>query len=341
MTQSDNGLDQVIDGLYDSSHVLLSSHVRSDPDAIGSELGLSFLLKHLDRTVEIANHGGVDEHCSWLPGADQIKSGTADITGDHDTFVTVDCANRERLGDLSPLVDESETVINIDHHESNDLFGDVNWIRPACSSVGEMVFEIWDRTEFELSRDPAECIYTSIVSDTGQFAFPQTSARSHEVTARLLEKGVQPQEVSGKLFQNYERSELDLMSYVIDNLREASDCPFSWSTLDREAYRTCGTEPWDSQPYVQLVMQLKNVEVGLLLRRLRDPEVSGQHQGNIKGSLRSRGMYDVGAIAGLFGGGGHAQAAGFVVEDQSDMEQAERRVIDRIKEAIKHGNFKQ
>ncbi len=341
MTQADSVLNQVVEGLYESSHVLLASHVRSDPDAIGSELGLSFLLKKIGCEVEIANHGGVDQHCSWLPGADQIKCGTANITGNHDTFITVDCANRERLGDLSPIVDQSETVINIDHHASNDLFGDVNWILPNCSSVGEMVFEIWDRTDLQLSRDPAECLYTSIVSDTGQFAFPQTSSRSHEVAARLLEKGVEPQEVSGKLFQNYERSELDLMSYVIDNLSEASDCPFAWSTLDRDAYQTCGTEPWDSQPYVQLVMQLKKVEVGLLLRRLRDPEVGGQHQGHIKGSLRSRGTYDVGEIAGLFGGGGHAQAAGFVVENQNEMVQAEKRVIDRIKEAIKNGSYRQ
>lgn len=341
MSDTEQALDQVIDGLHDSEHVLLSSHVRSDPDSIGSELGLLFLLENLDKTVEIANDGGVDYHCQWMPRVELIKGGPDEVSGDHDTMVTVDCANRERLGDMSELADRCETVINIDHHASNDLFGDINWIRPKCSSVGEMIYEIWHRSEHELQQPAATCLYASIVSDTGQFAFPQTSSRSHEVAARLLEKGVEPQEVTGKLFQNYQRSELDLMAYVINNLSVTDDNAFGWSILDQEAYETCGTEPWDSQPYIQLIMQLKGVEVGLLLRRLRNPNVSGRHQGNIKGSLRSRGTYNVGKIAGLFGGGGHAQAAGFVVEDESSMERAQETVVNRIKEAMEDGKFHQ
>ncbi len=339
--QQDRVLERVTQGIRNSSHVLLCSHIRSDPDSIGSELALAFLLEELDRTYEIANHGGVDKHCRWLPRANEIMNGPEQISGAHDTLVSVDCANLKRLGNMATVAERSEVVINIDHHVSNNHFGDVNWIIPDASSVGEMIYELWEEMEVHVHREAATCIYTSIVSDTGQFAFPQTSSRSHEVTARLLEKGVKPQRVSGKLFQDYDRPELDLMAYVINNLNVSEECPLAWSRLDEEAYRTCGTEPADSQPYVQLVMQLEGVEVGLLLRRLRGSDVSEHHQGLIKGSLRSKGTFDAGKLAGIFGGGGHAQAAGFVVEEKSSMREAEQYVIQRFEEAIKDGEFRQ
>jgi len=336
----DEAFKQVIDALRDGSHFLLCSHVRSDPDAIGSELGLWYLLRELGKEVEIANHGGVDHHCRWLPNADRIESRTEDLTGNHDTVLTVDCANRERLGDMEELVVSSGAkIINIDHHATNEKFGDVNWIEAERSSVGEMIFEIWARMSPEIWREPATCLYASLVSDTGQFAFPQTSARSHEVAAVLLEAGVDTHDVARRLFQDYEKSELELMAYVIHNVRQTEDRHIAWSTIDEKAYENCGAEPWDSQPYVQLVMQLKGVEIGLLLRRLRNPEISGKYQGDIKGSLRSRGTYDVGKIAGLFGGGGHPQAAGFVMEGEPPMEEVEADVIQRIKEVIDDGTI--
>ncbi len=335
----ERALDRVLTGIEDGEHVLLCSHIRSDPDAIGSELGLAFLLDQMGKRVEIANDGGIDQHCRWLPGVDQIMSGPEQLSGQQDTVVAVDCANRERLGSLSDVLTSDVTVINIDHHETNGRYGDVNWIEPERSSVGEMIFEIWERSEHDLFSEPATCLYASIVSDTGQFSFSQTSSRSHEIAVRLLDTGVEPPRVSRRLFQDFEKSELDLMAKVIHNIKRTSARKIAWSTLGRDAYEQCGAEPWDSQPYVQMVMKLRDVEIGLLLRRLHDPEISGKHQGNIKGSLRSRGSFDVGEIAGMFGGGGHPQAAGFVVEGRPSKEEVEERVIQRIKEVVEDGSI--
>lgn len=325
--------------LEDKRHILLSSHIRADADSVGSQLGLAYLLESLGNSVEIANHGGIDRHYKWLPRADEIQDGPSRLSGQHELVVSLDCANRERLADMRRVMSEDMPVLNIDHHRTNSQFGDVNWVEPEASSTGEMIYALWSHSSFEVDVEPATCLYTALVADTGQFSFPQTSHLSHYVGGRLLETGVDSYCVNKKLYQNLEREELKLMGYIIQHLEQSVGGELGWAVLDEEAYRQCGMEPWESQPFVQVLMRLREVEVGLLLRRLISPEVGGDpEKGPIKGSIRSRGKYDVSKLAGLFGGGGHQQAAGFLIEQENGegIQEVEERVIDRIEEAMKN-----
>ncbi len=330
------GLRKTVEAIKQGDHFLLSSHIRSDADSIGSELGLGYLLEELDRDYEIANHGGIDPHLRWMPGADRIQTGIEDDEASRETVIVLDCANRERLASINDVISEGTNLVNIDHHKTNDRFGTINWIEPAFSSVGEMVYVLWNQFQREPDARAASCMYAALVADTGQFSFPHTSEQAHRVAAQLLDAGVDPYEINKRLFQNLDLPELNLMGQIIQDLKQRVDGQLTWATLGRETYEKCGTEPWESQPFIQVLMQLKEVEVGLLLRDLVSEDVGGGENVRVKGSLRSRGRYNVNEIAKMFGGGGHPQAAGFLVDDADSVHDVEEEVVETISRYIRN-----
>jgi len=212
-----------------------------------------------------------------------------------------------------------EYVINIDHHISNEYFGDINWVEPGVSSVGEMVFNIAVEAEVEISKSMAESLYAAIVTDTGMFNYSNTSRATHEVAGQLISCGVDPKEVHRSIFESKTLHEVRLLGRVLATLETSAEGAISFMSLTRSMYRAEGVDAAATDEFINFPRSIKGVEVAIFFKE------DASFDGRVNISFRSTGKYDVNVLASRFGGGGHPKASGCVVD--GDLEDAKQKVL--------------
>ncbi|HEY9721849.1 MAG TPA: DHH family phosphoesterase, partial [Oscillatoriaceae cyanobacterium] len=169
---------------------LVVPHMSPDADTLGSALGMAALLRRLGRRVAVACADSVARY-DYLPGADQVLVGRLPEDWPADAgVVTLDAAEFDRLGCMGPLIADMRPFVNIDHHISNQRFGSHNWIDVASAATGEMVALLYDYFGVPLEREAATDLYAAIVTDTGFFRYPATTARTLEVASALVATGI-------------------------------------------------------------------------------------------------------------------------------------------------------
>jgi phosphoesterase RecJ-like protein len=299
---------------------LVSGHVRSDGDALGSQLAFHFLLKKLGKRSHVVCDQGALPDYRFLPGADRVGAGPEDLRKDTTTVVTFDSGSWQRLERISAaLPREKLFVINVDHHASNERFGDLNWVDPTFSSSGEMAWELVRASGVKPSREMATCIYTAIVTDTGRFSFSNTTVETHLNATELLSCGVKPQEIHKALFRQKTREQLAFLAEVLRRIRLTPDGKVGWIVLSRALVKETGFEPGDTQEYIDAVKSIKGVRVAVLLKETDEPA-------KVKVSWRTDAGVDGIEIARKWGGGGHPRASGATI--RTGLEEAERLVLE-------------
>lgn len=302
---------------------LCTSHIRADGDGLGSALAFDRVLRKLGkRSHVVCDRGAIPEY-SFLPGARRVGSTAKDLRAHYDAVFTFDCASFERLGCVGQGLRPGVTIVNIDHHISNERFGTVNWIDDSFASTTEMVFMLAKAAKVRIDRSTAVCLYVGLVTDTGNFAFSNTTVRSHRIAGELLRCGVRPSEISNLLYRQRTPGELKLFARCIDNLRLSKDGSIGWVRLTEDMMRECGHWPEETQMYVNVIKSLKTVKVAVLLRQI-DSEV--------KVSFRTSEGIDGSKLAALWGGGGHRRAAGCTIRGPID--RVEQEVIRRTEEFL-------
>ena len=182
-----------------------------------------------------------------------------------------------------------------------------------------MVFDLAEALGAEISRDAAFCLYTAIVSDTGSFKYASTTARTMQIAAELIDKGVEPAKVAGRLYDNYTISRLELLKYVLDTLQLHDNGSLAMIHVTREMYEKTGALEEETENFINYPRSLGTVKVAAFLKETKD--------GRISVSLRSKGIqHDVAAVARQFGGGGHRNAAGFKMAGIT-LEEVRRRLL--------------
>ncbi len=300
---------RIIEVLAAEDNILVGCHIQPDGDGLGSMLALGFILREQGKTV----HLGWGERMvfppqyRFLPGRDLVGP----IGGVKPrVLVTVDAANRERLGALRPLVDTTPVVINIDHHPDNQGFGHLNLVEPQASSVAEILYDLFKCWGRPVSQSAAVCLYVGIVTDTGRFQYSNTSSHTLRVAAELVDSGVDPT----KLFQNiYERNPFSWIKIVGRGLERAvflENLGVVYTVLSGRDFRETGATMGETENLIDWLRSIDGAEVAVVLKELPD--------GKVKVSLRSKGRIDVGRVSGELGGGGHHNAAGFVSSDATE-----------------------
>lgn len=322
----------IADLLAASDGFWISTHIFPDGDAVASELAMWHVLRKLGKRAFIVNHSIASEMYRFLPGFDQVHSLCEGAHGDPashaeldprpQTLIALDCGRRFRLGDVPDVLGPSR-VINIDHHLSNDFFGDLNLVRPEACSTGELVLELAVACGAELDLEIATCVYAAIVSDTGRFSYANTNARAHEIAARMIEVGVDPAEISHRLWRSRSMGQLRLHSALVNRLELADGGRVAHVTLDQALCDEVDVDPVDTLDAVHVPISVRGVDVGILFR------VEGDE---VKVSLRSEGAVDVSALAARFGGGGHQGAAGCALRAPADAARAQ--VLAAVSEAV-------
>jgi phosphoesterase RecJ-like protein len=270
-------------------------------------LALGTILKLMGKKVTIYCQGAVPPYLKFLPGFSEIKN-KFDTHETFDIAIALDTGGENQLPFPMPDKTNIKTFVVIDHHINGALTGDIT-IRKPLSSVGELLFNLTQQLLWPVNKEIATCLYTSIVSDTGSFRYPGTKAETHKVAAQLLEFGVEPWKVSSLLFESYSPSRQKLLGKVADTLTLFENGKIAVVKCTKEMMDACEASKEDLDGLVHIGKNISGVEIAIM--------VSEYDKTGIKLSLRSTHGNDISTIAKSLGGGGHANAAGATVTDQS------------------------
>lgn len=289
---------QIVEVINANQRFLICGHVRPDGDCLGSALGLYIALRQLNKTVDVCVPGPILEHYLFLPGIEVIKP-CADKDFKPEVTIFVDSSNVARVQeDFKP----QGLVINIDHHSTNELFGDINYIDAEACAVGEQIFNLVLGLGVITTREIAENLYLAILADTGGFRFSNTNSRTFEIAARLCQYGANPARIAREFFANRRIESIQLSTEVMQDLCFEFDGKFVWAEITQEMYQRYGGEKNEPESLVVDMRAIKGVEVSMLVHELQE--------GGLRAGLRSKGVVDVSQIANQLGGGGHPNAAG-------------------------------
>ncbi len=291
--------------LRHAASVAVGAHVRPDGDAIASALGLTLALRAagIAAAPTLADDTPPPLTYAFLPGFALFVPCTE--IEQPDIFVALDTTSLSRLGDAEPLARAARELIVIDHHPDNEFFGTVDIVDPTASATAQLVWRLVERLEVPRTSDIALCCYTGIMTDTGRFAYDNTTPRALRDAADMIEAGVEPSEVARLVYQERTPAALKLEARVLARLTVVNGGRVVYSWCSDEDFIDTGASPADTEELPDAVRRIGRVDVAVLLHVA---------SGEVRANLRAKTGFDVATVARVFGGGGHAPAAGFTFE---------------------------
>lgn len=311
-------LRQIAEHLRATDNFLVTSHVSPDGDALGSMLAVGEVLDAMGKQVRLFNESGLPERFRWLSPRQKILRVLPDT--EPETIIVLDCGSPQRPGALLASWLSSKTVVNIDHHLDNPMFGSINWVDQRVSSTGEMVGMLARELNVPLAGLLGEYVYLSLISDTGDFCFSNTRPETLEMAAEILRLGLLPGPFHEQRQSTGTINQLRMRGAVTQQATLHSHGRISLISFTRELFRQTGTGPEDTEGLVNRVLYLRGVQAAIATRE--------EDNGSIKFSLRSKGDVNVQAVAARFGGGGHRNAAGGTLDMSVD--EAGRTLVDAV-----------
>lgn len=313
--------DEIIATLRGADRVLIVTHVYPDGDALGSQLALGQVLSAMGKEVILYGEEKISHLYEFLPGGGAIHT-TLPEAGEIDCAVALDCGDQLRLGREMDKILAMIPLVVIDHHAGHKNFGTLRWIDPGSAATAEMLYELIAAMGAPLPFDAAYNLYAALVADTGSFKYASTTARTFRVAGELLARGINPEKIAGKLFDNYSVNRLLLLKTVLDTLELHADNRVALIHVTLPMFAATGALPEDTETFINLPRAISTVKVAAFLKETKN--------GVLGISMRSKGdRYDVAAIARRFGGGGHRNAAGFKVADTT-IEEGRRLLLDAL-----------
>ena len=275
---------------------LLTTHVNSDADGLGACMAWAHLLRSLGKRADIGLPEPPAGQCSFLAGWDGVRHFADLDLGHYRCAIVADCSSLDRIGPVRPSLSPDIRLLNIDHHQDNECFGAVNIVEEV-SSTCELLYHLAIALGYEIDAVAADQLYAGILFDTGGFRFSLTTATTFEVAADLVRRGARLDAIAEGVFGNKSFGSVKQRGQAIESLVLRLGGRVAVLHLDHAAMSA--GEP---DEVVNYGMMIQGVEVAVLLKE-RAPEC-------YRVSLRSRDKVDVSQVAGTFGGGGHARAAG-------------------------------
>lgn len=291
------------DELARGRRFLISSHERPDGDSVGSQVAIALALERLGKQVRIVNKDAPPGHYLGFTGVSAIEVAPS-VEGDYDALLVMECGELSRTG-VQGL--ERYRVINVDHHLGNTAYGALNWFDASYAACAEMVVEIVDALGVPIDNAIADALYLGIVTDTGSFRHGGVTARTFDVSRRLVEAGMEPARMARQVFDSSSLGRLRLMGALLDGMSLASGGRLAVLSLDPALMERTGATVDDLEGLINVPLQVRAIEAVVMFKQGAD--------GSWRASARSKGDIDVRAVAMRFGGGGHRNAAGFEVPD--------------------------
>lgn len=297
--------------LRENDHFLVVNHVSPDGDATGSLLAMGYILQALGKKFILANEGPTPEKFLFIPLSEKIINlSEVELDQIFDRAIALDCGDFPRIGEAARHLSEDVQLLNIDHHPTNDLFGQVNLVRTDACATAEILYDLVKEMGLPLHTSLATALYMGLLTDTGGFRYSNTTAEVMHKAADLLNQGVSPSDVAERCLETITASYLKLLREVLPTLSMDFNDEAAFLTISLEAMEASQANREDMEGLVNYARNIEGVEVGILFKQV-DMET-------VKVSLRSKKHIDVSAIAKALGGGGHAKAAGCTVKGSLD-----------------------
>ncbi len=306
-----------------SSGVYVATHIRPDGDALGSLLGLSLALEKAGFRVAALCADPVPSTYAFLPAAHRVLSSPPDWAAD--VGIVVDCDGLARVGDLEPALSGLPALIDLDHHGTEQAFGQEQLIDPTAGASAEIVYELLRDMKLPLDAEISTCLYTAVLTDTGRFCYGNTTARSLRIAAELVAGGADAHAIARKVYEERSMAATHLLGVALSRLAATSDGQVVSSVLRPADFAETGAESSDTDGIIDHLRAIGGPRVAILF-------VEPDHDA-VRVSLRSDGSVDVSEIALEFGGGGHAMAAGCTVTGKVEL--VERSVLEAVTIALK------
>ena len=308
---------------------VITSHIRPDADAIGSELGLAAVLESLGKEVRIVNPSATSNHLLFLDPSRRVRKLGEGISVEEacntDVHLIVDTSARGQLDSVCQVLDRTQArKIVIDHHVCGDDLGATEVRDTTAAATGVLITELAEFLGVSLSPEAATQLYAAIATDTGWFRFPNTDSRTLRTASRLIDCGVKPHLLYRELYERSSLARLKLTARVLDRVEVIADGRLAHTYVLLKDFQETGTHPSDTEDLVNEGLTIEGVECAFILVE--------QTSGQAKASLRSRGPVDVAAIARSFGGGGHVQAAGAMLP--GPVPEAQQQLISSLRTAL-------
>lgn len=292
----------IVTALRAGERFLVASHVTPEGDTVGSQLALCLALQDMGKSVVAYNSDPIPRNIRFLPYAENIIT-QIDPEATFDAAIVVDAADLSRIGaGLAEALPRCRQVINIDHHKTNSGFGDLRFVDPGASATGEVVYRLLKAIPITITHEIALNLYVTILTDTGSFHYTNSTPAAFRIAGEMVSLGVRPWNVAEKIYESNPAARMRLLGKVLASLDLTPDGKIASVVVSRADLKAYGCTADLTDGYINFPRSIEGVEVALMFRE--------EGEALYKVSLRSRGNVDVAAIAGLFGGGGHRNAAG-------------------------------
>jgi len=314
-------LGQLEELIKTAKKILLVSHINPDGDALGSTSAMyTAIYDRYKKKSDMLIIGHLPSSYKFLPHINEAKFGF-DSSLVYDLVISLDVAAIDRLTDFRILFDKATVSVNIDHHKTNDGFGNINFVDAKSSSTGEVLFDIFKELKWNINLDMAIGLYTAILTDTGGFRYTNTSAKVFNIASELVSLGVNPNEIYKNCYELKSKNFLMFQSYCLTKAQFSSDNKIAYTTVYKKDLEKFNAEEDSTEGLVETLRSIETTDVSFLVKEI-DSKAS-------KISMRSK-KVDVAKICGIFGGGGHTFAAGCTIK--SNIEGSVKKILKAIEE---------
>lgn len=314
----------------EAERVMLTTHVRPDGDALGSELAMADLLTQRGKEVQIFNSSPTPARYKFFdPDGSRVQFQTDGVglpTIEPDLIIVLDTGTWSQLAGLADYVRQSSAKkVVIDHHCSQDDLGALQLVETRAAACGMLVYEAFQQIKnVELTEHSAEALFVAIATDTGWMRHSSTHPIVLETLGHLVAAGAKPHRVFQELYETNSIGRMRLLAKLLEGMEVSLGGRLIWSTISQQQIRDAGAHPMDTEDFINHLMTVAGVESALVFIE--------QEKGGVKVSFRTRGTLDCATLAENFGGGGHKPAAGAFVN--LPLEQAVPKVVAATEAAM-------
>lgn len=315
---------QILEFIKARNNFLLTTHMGADGDAYGAISAFSRFLDLCGKQHEIVFHDQeLETRYQFFYGWEKIKPYSDKLPGLYDAAIILDVPSKNRIGDPAKLLPPPENCIKIDHHPIEDELAHINLVDITASSTCLLVYEVISRSDVQMDFDLANALFGGIMYDTGRFSFSNTRQRDFEIAAHLLKYGVKPHDVANKIFFSSSFQSMRIIGRGLADMEVHLDGKLCIIFLPLEVMKNNNHN--EIEELANYSVAIKGAEVGLFIREAK-PNF-------FKVSFRSKGLVNVMEVAKVFGGGGHAHAAGARFE--GNYNELKKRLISEVAKQLK------
>ncbi len=316
-------IDRILEAINQCQTFCIVGHIRPDGDCVGSQLGLTLALRAAGKDVVCWNEDKIPQKYEFLDRQGIISRPRKGQS--FDCVIATDAASFERLGGVGACIQQRKIFINIDHHESNTRYADINWISAKEPSTGELIFQLLKAAGWPVTKPIANCLFTAVSTDTGSFQYPSTRPSTFHVAAELVSRGAALGEICDEVYQSYPVSRARLLRHIYSHFRLTQQNQIAYFWLKQRDFTRTGADSSDAEGLIDHIRAIAPVVVACVFEEMGEDMV--------RLSLRSKSpLVNVNEIAAQFGGGGHPAAAGARIAGRPLSVQ--RRVIGAIRKAL-------